>query len=144
MQYEENDPRHPRYQEHPHQRRPERPQRHQEEYFNDFRSRWGDPTPIFSPPGAEWYLNQGNRYPGEGRLHNREEWLPNQRRPEPANRQRQQEQNERPPVWRQRDVHFDRSNQHANDRWQNDNTMPHPNEDRPWRRDEYRDDRQRR
>lgn len=143
MQYHENDSRHPRHREHQHEQRREERQPYQEDRFNDFKSRWGEPAPIFSRRN-EWHSHEDNHPPGEGRLHNRNDWQSNQHRQEYDDRQR--EYQDRPPIWRQQDVHFHSSNQHANDRWQQDPSMSNPNHrhDRQLPRDNYWDDSRRR
>lgn len=141
MHYEENDSRHPRHREQPHQQRWEQRQPYQEDHFNDFRSRWGDPAPIFSPRRNEWRSSQENHPPGEGRLHDRREGPPNQHWQDRGDRQR--DYNDRPPVWMQQDTHFHSSNQHANNRWQYDHGTPNHNyrHGRQLPPDDYWDDR---
>ncbi|PRY09860.1 hypothetical protein CLV24_11765 [Pontibacter ummariensis] len=122
MQHNENDKR----------RRGERTRReappYNDRYFNDFRSRWGEPSPSIELHQYDWQPREVGRFPEEGRYHqHRDEWLPNQRRqqaPRPSNQQY------REPIWRQQDVHFDRSNQRAEDRWYQDPLMPHPDKRR--------------
>ncbi|WP_299822333.1 hypothetical protein [uncultured Pontibacter sp.] len=124
MHYDENDPRHPHYREMPHRRDQERRHPHQE-HFNDFRSRWEEPEPLI-------HLNhQANR-------HRHDEGHPNDHAPrqqhsedwhDPRHNRFEQHQD---PVWRQQDVHFDRSNQRVEDRWNEGDAqmMPHPHHPR--------------
>ncbi|WP_242921107.1 hypothetical protein [Pontibacter liquoris] len=139
MHYDENEPRHPRYREQPPQRQREQPPHYEEDHFNDFRSRWGDPAPLFSRNRNEWH--EQSHPPGEGRLNRHEEWQHSQ--PRQAGRDWQQEYSDRPRPWQQQDEYFHNSNQHANDRWQYDHAMPYPTyrHERQLPPDEYWDDR---
>lgn len=130
MQHNEHDPRHPHHWEHLRHRH-ERQHRHPE-HFNDFGSRWGEPTPQINlhHPGYEWEPREHDRFEQRGRYH-REEWLPEQRhnrRPPQHFHGREEHEMHRPPVYRQRDVHFDPSNQRVEDRWYEDPSMPHPHQ----------------
>lgn len=138
MHHDENNPRHPQHNQEMRHRREQHPNHGRERYFNDFKSRWGEPSPPLNLHQNEQDLRELGRFEREGRFHqHREEWLPNQqRRPQPPRNENQP----RDISWRQRDVNFDRNNQRAEDRWQQDDTIPHPNDRRRRRqgpRDEY-------
>ncbi|MCX2741267.1 hypothetical protein [Pontibacter anaerobius] len=124
MQHEEQDPRHPNHWEHQRQHR----HPHHREHFHDFRSRWGEPMPATQQ--QRWHPEETDRFAREAR-YNREEWLPEQQRYQPRridqHHHRMEEQHPpQEPLWRQRDVHFDPSNQRVEDRWFEDPLMPHP------------------
>ncbi|QCR23741.1 hypothetical protein [Pontibacter sp. SGAir0037] len=138
MRYEEEDQREQDYDEHPEHRdsRGERAPREGEE-FNDFRSRWDEPVPLFRNQRRRFYENDdqpfreymNQRHPED--LRRREEWRPQNRRED----YREQEGNRydgsgQEPNWRRQDVDFNEENQHANDRWSQDNYMPHPERQR--------------
>lgn len=135
MHHDENNPRHPHHRDMRH-RRENHPNQGRERYFNDFQSRWGEPSPPLNLHQNDFPRDMG-RFEREGQFHKqREEWLPAPRRHQPPRQENQQ----RDISWRQRDVNFDRNNQRAEDRWQQDETMPHPNARRRRRqgpRDEY-------
>ncbi|MDX5422846.1 MAG: hypothetical protein LPK07_05455 [Hymenobacteraceae bacterium] len=126
MHHEEDNPRH----HHPHHwdlrhRRERHP--HHEEHFQDARSRWGEPAPrINLHQFDDWQPHDVGRFEREGKYHQRkDDWLPDQGH----HRQRRppHPDHDQVPVWRQRDVDFRRENQHADDRWQQDDPlMPHP------------------
>lgn len=136
MHNNQHDPRHPHHWEHQRHRREEQYHHQHPENFNDFRSRWGEPSPRLNVNQTDWEPRHANRFEEEGRFHNREEWLPEgQRRNQPPQRyQHHPQQHYHPmgqqqphePIWRQRDVHFDPSNQRVEDRWHEDPTMPYP------------------
>ncbi|WP_439881147.1 hypothetical protein ACSX1A_18640 [Pontibacter sp. MBLB2868] len=123
MHHDEHDPRHIHYRAQ-HRRREQHPNHAREDNFNDFRSRWGEPSPyIHLNHQEEWQHGDVGRFEDQGRYH-REEWLPNQRRQHQHRQGEQQHYQE--PVWRQRDIHFDSSNQRVEDRWYEDPLLPHP------------------
>ncbi|GAB3530940.1 hypothetical protein GCM10027443_12400 [Pontibacter brevis] len=135
MHHDEHNPRHPHYREMRH-RRENHPNQERERYFNDFQSRWGEPSPPLNLHRNEWHPRDVGRFERQGQFH-QEEWLPNQRRGQQPPRQ---ENKPRDISWRQRDVNFNRDNQRAEDRWQQDETIPHPDDRRRRRqgpRDEY-------
>lgn len=74
----------------------------------------------------DWHPENTDRFEQENRGHNREEWLPEQQHYRQQQHHRINEQRPHEPIWRQRDVHFDPSNQRAEDRWSEDPLMPHP------------------
>ena len=75
-----------------------------------------------------WHPEETDRFERGGRYH-REEWLPEQHFQQRHPNQQPHMNEQRPPhepIWRQRDVHFDPSNQRVEDRWFEDPLMPHP------------------
>ena len=138
MHHDEHNPRHPHQSDLRH-RREQHPNHERERYFNDFKSRWGEPSPPLDLNNRnDWQPREVGHFEREGQFHqHREEWLPeNQRRHHPQHQEHQQGEDT---SWRQRDVNFNRDNQHANDRWQQDSSMPHP-DDRRRRRQMPRDE----
>jgi hypothetical protein len=145
MHHKEHDSRHPHHYKPRHQQE-HYTHPHQEENFNDSRSRWGEPSPyIHLNHQGEWHPEDTGRFEDQGRYHHREEWLPDQHHRQ--HQQRSNEHNQRhpesrqhhqEPIWRQRDVNFDSSNQRVEDRWYEDPLMPHPESRR--RRRDPRDD----
>ena len=134
MHHDENDPRHPHYRD-PRQRREQPPEDFaRDRYFNDFKSRWGEPAPPLNLHREEWQPREAGRFEQEGRFHqHREEWLPNERRhqhPHQEHPQHEHHPRDRDTSWRQRDVNFDRDNQRAEDRWQQHDDLPHPDDRR--------------
>ncbi|MHA6246419.1 hypothetical protein ACXYMU_00665 [Pontibacter sp. CAU 1760] len=127
MHHNEQDPRHSHHRDLRHRREQHPEQFERERYFNDFKSRWGEPLlPLHLHPNNSQSRDIG-RFGVEGDFHRQhEEWLPNQRRPHYP----QQQQHSRDTSWRQRDVNFDRNNQRAEDRWMQDETIPHPDDRR--------------
>lgn len=131
MHHDENDPRHPRHRD-LHQRREQHPEDfRREQNFNDFKSRWGEPSPPLNLNQNEWQPRGVGRFEQEGQSHHREEWLPNERRPYQSPRGEQQH---RDTSWRQRDINFDRNNQRAEDRWMQDRPITDPDNQRRRRR----------
>ncbi|GAB3823463.1 hypothetical protein [Pontibacter rugosus] len=134
MQHEEHDQRHPHHWEQQrHRRDQQRPMHPQhQDNFNDFGSRWGEPvTPLNQHQQDDWQPRRADRFRQEGN-YRQEEWRPNEqdhRRQQPPHNFRHEQHHE--PMWRQRDVHFDPSNQRVEDRWSEDPTMPHPRQRPP-------------
>ncbi|GAB3193929.1 hypothetical protein ABID22_000396 [Pontibacter aydingkolensis] len=138
MHYDENDPRHPHHRNRHHRHERHHP-RHHEEHFQDFRSRWGEPEPLIHLNHQNRHLHDAGQQEYEKHYrHQDEEWHDPRH-----NRFEHQE----PPIWRQQDVYFDRNNQRADNRWQEEkpHMMPppqHPDwELRRHPRDERRDER---
>ena len=133
MHHDENDPRHPHHRDQRFRReqRPEGFERDQN--FNDFKSRWGEPSPPLNLHRNEWPPRDMGRFEQEERRFNqqREEWLPQERR---EHQQHDQHPRDRDNSWRQRDVNFDRNNQRAEDRWQQDSPIQDPDDSRRRRR----------
>ncbi|MBC5992729.1 hypothetical protein [Pontibacter cellulosilyticus] len=127
MHHEENEHRRHHYREMRHRRDRDMHHPHRQEHFQDFTSRWGEPEPLI-------HLNHQSRHAQDmGRLEDqphyrqqREEWH------DP--RHNQYEQRHQEPIWRQRDVHFDKSNQRVEDRWFDDDSpmMPPPQNPEHW------------
>ncbi|OKL41071.1 hypothetical protein [Pontibacter flavimaris] len=139
MQHEEQDPRHPHHWEHrQHRRHPHHP-----EHFNDFRSRWGEPMPATHLQQQGHYPEDTDRFEREGRFHREEDWLPEQQYQPRHPGQHLHRGEQRPPhepAWRQRDAHFDPSNQRVEDRWFEDPLMPHPHRRPPRHYDGFWED----
>ncbi len=131
-------------------------QRHREDQnFNDFGSRWGEPEPRLSPRHQD--QRQQENHDRRGSRSPKEDWHPFERQIEEQHRRNQgydnrrqehhQQQQQQEPTWRQRDRHFNSDNQHANDRWEQSGSMPHPNQNErrhnedEHRRRRFRDDR---
>lgn len=131
MQHDKNDPRHPHHRD-PRHRREQHPEGfRRDQNFNDFKSRWGEPSPPLNLHQDEWPPRDSGRFEQRGRFHQqREEWLPNERRQQHPRHEQQQ----RDTSWRQRDVNFDRNNQRAENRWQHNETIPDPDDMRRRRR----------
>lgn len=142
MHHDENDPRHTHNPD-LRQRREHRPPYERERYFNDFKSRWGEPSPPLNLRPNEWEPRNIGRFEQQGQFHqHREEWLPERRGQQPSRHDHQH----REPIWRQRDVHFDSSNQRTEDRWEQDDSIPHLDDRyrrRQGSRDSYRGERDR-
>ena len=131
MHHDENNPRHPQHNRDMRHRREQHPNHGHERNFNDFKSRWGEPSPPLDLHRNEWQPRNIGRFEREGQFHQQqEEWLPNQRR----HQQPRQENQQNDTSWRQRDVNFGRDNQRAENRWQQDDTIPHPDDKRRRRR----------
>lgn len=143
MHHDEHDPRHPHHN-NLRNRREQHPRHHHDQNFNDFRSRWGEPNPyIHLNHQHDWHSEDVGRFEDQGRFH-KEDWLPNQQNRQYQQRhhehqQRHPDKHSQDPLWRQRDVHFDSSNQRVEDRWYEDPLMPHPKSRRRSRdpRDDY-------
>ncbi|MEJ8801193.1 hypothetical protein [Pontibacter sp. H249] len=141
MRHNENENRHRHHREMHHHRERHHPPHH-EEHFQDFRSRWGEPEPLI-------HLNHQGRHSHEMRhpediRHPQDMSRPQDMRhwrdenhPENYGRHPEEDwhdprhnayEQHREPVWRQRDVYFDQSNQRAEDRWNEGDSqmMPHP------------------
>ncbi|GHA66788.1 hypothetical protein [Pontibacter akesuensis] len=136
MQHEQHeqhdhDPRHRDHREQQRHRREHQQhhnrQQHRDDNFNDSGSRWGEPTtPLNLHQQNDWQPRDIGRFEREGKYHH-EEWRPN----EPQHRNQYRPHHHKQPLWRQRDVHFDPSNQRVEDRWAEDPTMPHPRQRPP-------------
>lgn len=147
MQHEEQDPRHREHQRH--RREQYHQMRHQDDdHFHDFSSRWSEPAPPIDLNRYNWQPRNVGRFERTGGYH-REEWPNDQRyRRQPQRYQHHPdqhyhqmgEQQHREPIWRQRDVHFDPSNQRVEDRWFEDPTMPHPQQRPPRHYDGFWED----
>jgi hypothetical protein len=107
--------------------------RHREgDNFNDFGSRWGEPDPRLNLRHQDW--QEEHEY---DRRNPREDWHPFEQHIEDQRHHQNHGYNDRrhghqrfeEQQWRERDRHFNRNNQHADDRWQYDNNMPHPKQD---------------
>lgn len=132
MHHDENDPRHSHHNRDMRHRREQQPDHERERYFNDFKSRWGEPSPPLDLHRNDWQSQDIGRFEREGQFHqHREEWLPNQRGQQQPKRNENQQ---RDTSWRQRDVNFDRNNQRAENRWRQDDSIPHPDDSRRRRR----------
>ncbi|MCC9168781.1 hypothetical protein [Pontibacter harenae] len=127
MRHEEHNhrPRHPRD-----ERFNVRPRNSREENFNDFKSRWDEPVPLHRNREPRFYDDRGrfNYEPGQ---HGMEDWRPN----EPRQQYRRGPQH---PEFRHHEADFNQTNQHADDRWSQDDLMPHPNRYRHYNGDDRR------
>jgi hypothetical protein len=126
---------------HHNERRRNHPHFHDERNFNDFGSRWGEPEPRFSPHPEDW--REDEMYARDNRRRDPSaDWRPFERQIREHHRHQRHEgerHDYREPVWRQSDIHFNSSNQHADDRWLNDEYMPHPqHEERHYREERGR------
>ena len=103
------------------------------DHFQDFRSRWGEPSPALDLHRYDWQPEDIGRFERRGQFHRNEHWRPEhqhhqQERYRQQHPQHREEHRRQEPIWRQQDIHFDPSNQRAEDRWYEDPTMPHPHQ----------------